>query len=117
MFYYRGDGEIPKVFDPEDTNWVEIWNDVFMSYNLKEDGTLEELPKKNIDTGMGVERVIASLEGYDDNYMSSLWENSRKKLEELSNEKSQYLYSIFIGCRCIHVIMFEKNGNVPFHST
>lgn len=87
MFYYRGDGEIPKVFDPEDTNWVEIWNDVFMSYNLKEDGTLEELPKKNIDTGMGVERVIASLEGYDDNYMSSLWENSRKKLEELSNEK------------------------------
>ena len=87
MFYYRGDGEIPKVFDPEDTNWVEIWNDVFMSYNLKEDGTLEELPKKNIDTGMGVERVIASLEGYDDNYMSSLWENSRKKLEELANEK------------------------------
>ena len=86
IFYFRGNEEIPKKFDPEDERWVEIWNDVFMSYNLKEDYSLEELPKKNIDTGMGVERVVASLEGYDDNYMSSLWENSRKKLEEIARD-------------------------------
>ena len=65
-----------------------------MSYNMKKDHSLEELPKKNIDTGMGVERVVAALEGYDDNYMSSLWKNSRNKLEEIvekpyeSNKKS-----------------------------
>ena len=94
IFYFRGNEEVPVKFDPEDERWVEIWNDVFMSYNLKEDSSLEELPKKNIDTGMGVERVVASLEGYDDNYMSSLWENPRKKLEEIasvaydSNKKS-----------------------------
>ena len=86
IFYFRGNEEIPLKFDPEDERWVEIWNDVFMSYNLKEDSSLEELPKKNIDTGMGVERVVASLEGYDDNYMSSLWKNPRKKLEEISSE-------------------------------
>ena len=94
IFYFRGNEEVPVKFDPEDERWVEILNDVFMSYNLKEDSSLEELPKKNIDTGMGVERVVASLEGYDDNYMSSLWENPRKKLEEIasvaydSNKKS-----------------------------
>jgi len=86
IFYFRGNGEIPQKFDPEDERWVEIWNDVFMSYNLKEDNSLEELPEKNIDTGMGVERVVASLEGYDDNYMSSLWESSRKKLEEIARD-------------------------------
>ncbi len=86
IFYFRGNEEIPLKFDPEDERWVEIWNDVFMSYNLKEDSSLEELPKKNIDTGMGVERVVASLEGYDDNYMSSIWKNPRKKLEEISSE-------------------------------
>ena len=86
IFYFRSDEEVPKKFDPEDERWIEIWNDVFMTYNMKEDSSLEELPKKNIDTGMGVERVVASLEGYDDNYMSSLWENSRKKLEEIAGE-------------------------------
>ena len=86
IFYFRGNGEIPAIFDPEDERWVEIWNDVFMSYNLKEDSSLEELPKKNVDTGMGVERVVASLEGYDDNYMSSLWKNPREKLEQIAND-------------------------------
>ena len=87
IFYFSGNDEIPEVFDPEDERWVEIWNDVFMTYNMKEDKTLEELPKKNIDTGMGVERVVAALEGYDDNYMSSLWINSRTKLEEIVGNK------------------------------
>ena len=94
MFYFRSTGEVPEIFDPEDERWVEIWNDVFMSYNMKEDGSLEELPKKNVDTGMGLERVVAVLEGLDDNYMSSIWTNAREKLEEISgktyvgNEKS-----------------------------
>ena len=86
MFYFKSSDPVPEVFDPEDERWVEIWNDVFMSYNITEDHTLEELPKKNVDTGMGVERTIAAIEGLDDNYKSSLWENSRKKLEEISNK-------------------------------
>ena len=46
MFYFRSNDEIPKVFDPEDERWVEIWNNVFMEYCKHEDGSFTELPKK-----------------------------------------------------------------------
>lgn len=87
MFYFRSDDPIPEKFDPEDDRWVEIWNDVFMSYNMKEDKTLEELPNKNVDTGMGVERVTAILEGVNDNYKSSIWSDVISKIEEISNKR------------------------------
>ena len=45
MFYFRSDDEIPDTFDPEDERWVEIWNDVFMQYNKKSDGSIEETKK------------------------------------------------------------------------
>lgn len=44
-------------------HFVEVWNDVFMEYNLKEDGSYERLEQRNIDTGMGVERTVAMLQG------------------------------------------------------
>lgn len=73
IFYFRNTEEAPESFDPEDDRWVEIWNNVFMQYYKDENGTVTELPKKNVDTGMGVERVTAILEGVDDNYKSSIW--------------------------------------------
>ena len=87
IFYFRSDDEIPEIFDTEDDRWVEIWNNVFMQFNRKEDGSIEELPKKNIDTGMGVERVVAVLEGKTDNYTSSLWIDVINKIEEISGKK------------------------------
>ena len=85
MFYFRSNDEIPKEFNPEDDRWVEIWNDVFMQYYRHEDGTLTELPKRNVDTGMGLERVVAVLEGKNDNYESSLWNDVIKLIEKISN--------------------------------
>ena len=89
MFYWRSNDPVPDKFDPEDNRWVEIWNNVFMQFNKKTDGTIEELPKKNVDTGMGVERVTSILEGVNDNYMSSVW----KDVIELIEELSPYTYS------------------------
>lgn len=86
IFYYRTEGEVPKVFDPEDDNWVEIWNNVFMEYMHNPDNTFDSLPSKNVDTGMGLERVQAVLEGVDDNYKSSIWTDIIKKIEEVSNK-------------------------------
>ena len=87
MFYFRSEGEVPQVFDPEDNRWVEIWNDVFMQYYKDDSGNISELPKKNVDTGMGLERVVTILEGYDDNYMSSVWSDIISLIEEISNKK------------------------------
>ncbi len=93
IFYYKGE-VVPEVFNPEDDNWVEIWNNVFMQYYKDKDGNVTELPKKNVDTGMGVERVTAILEGKTDNYESSLWSDVIALISDISslpykgNEKS-----------------------------
>ena len=85
IFYFRSSDEIPEKFDPEDDRWVEIWNNVFMQYYKDESGKVTELPKKNVDTGMGLERVAAVLEGVDDNYMSSVWKDVIELIEKISN--------------------------------
>ena len=85
IFYFRSDEKIPEVFDPEDDRWVEIWNNVFMQYNHEEDGTFSNLKNRNVDTGMGLERVVAILEGVTDNYKSSIWTEIIQEIEELSN--------------------------------
>ncbi len=63
MFYWVGKDSPAPVFDPNDKNWVEIWNNVFMQYNRTGDGRYEELPQKNVDTGMGLERTVMVLNG------------------------------------------------------
>ena len=85
MFYFRSDDPIPEVFDPEDERWVEIWNDVFMEYNKGADGKITLLPYKNVDTGMGVERTTAILEGVNDNYKSSIWSDVIDLIGNISN--------------------------------
>ena len=85
IFYWRSEEPVPDVFNPNDERWVEIWNNVFMQYNKDKDGNVTELPKKNVDTGMGLERVVAVLEGVDDNYLSSVWIDIIKKIESMSN--------------------------------
>lgn len=85
IFYFRSNDEIPENFDPEDERWVEIWNNVFMQYFKDEDGNVTELPKKNVDTGMGVERVTAILEGVNDNYKSSIWSDVIDLISKLTN--------------------------------
>ena len=83
IFYFRSNDEVPDIFDPNDDRWVEIWNNVFMQY-YKDNNGITELPKKNVDTGMGYERVTAILEGVNDNYLSSVWIDIIKKIESLS---------------------------------
>ena len=85
IFYFRSEDEVPEEFDTSDERWVEIWNNVFMQYNHNEDGTFTELPQKNVDTGMGVERVTALLEGKTDNYTSSIWYDIIKTIEKVAH--------------------------------
>ncbi len=85
IFYFNSDDEIPDEFNPEDNRWVEIWNNVFMEYNKNQDGSFSELPNKNVDTGMGLERVVAILEKKEDNYASSVWLDVINQITKISN--------------------------------
>ncbi len=83
MFYWTGNGDAPETFDPENNLWVEIWNNVFMQYNKTTDGKFEPLAQKNVDTGMGVERVTAILQGKKSCYETELFLPLFAKLDEI----------------------------------
>ncbi len=89
IFYWASDEEVPEKHDPNDDRWVEIWNNVFMQYYMDENGSISELSQKNVDTGMGVERITAVLEGKNDNYETSIWKDIISKIEEITG-KSYY---------------------------
>ncbi len=73
MFFWTGKEDAPAKFDPEDKRWVEIWNNVFMQYNKTADGKFEPLAQRNVDTGMGMERMTVVLEGKDNIYDTELF--------------------------------------------
>ncbi len=83
MFYWTGPLPAPETFDPSDRRWVEIWNDVFMQYNKTAEGKFEPLKQRNVDTGMGVERVTAILQGKASCYDTELFQPLFRKLDEL----------------------------------
>jgi alanyl-tRNA synthetase len=68
-------------------NDCEIWNDVFMQYNKQENGEYKELSQKNVDTGMGVERTLAVLQGKSSVYETEVFQPIIKKIEKLSGKK------------------------------
>ena len=68
IFYDFGDD-----IENEDDRWVEIWNDVFMQFDRDANGNLTPLPKQNVDTGAGLERWAALLQGKVDNYDTDLF--------------------------------------------
>jgi len=87
MFYFVGGDKPDKSSNPETDagNWVEIWNDVFMQYSKTADGKYEPLKQKNVDTGLGVERVTAVMQGKKTVYDTELFQPIIEKIEALTN--------------------------------
>lgn len=67
--------------------YIEIWNDVFMQYNKREDGTYEPLKQNNVDTGMGVERTICMMSKLATVYDTELFAPIMAKIKELSTQR------------------------------
>jgi alanyl-tRNA synthetase len=86
MFYWAGDQLPPENFQESVDNplWIEIWNDVFMEYHRDAKGVLHQLPQKNIDTGMGLERTVAVLNGVQSVYQTDAFTNVFEKIAEIS---------------------------------
>jgi alanyl-tRNA synthetase len=72
---------------------VEIWNLVFIQFNRKSDGSLEELPEKHVDTGMGFERLVMAMQSKKANYDTDLFMPLIRKVEEVSGKTYQYSYA------------------------
>ncbi len=66
--------------------YLEIWNNVFMQYNKTKDGTYEPLKQKNVDTGLGLERVISLLQGKNNVYETELFSDVIEKIQALSTD-------------------------------
>ena len=85
MFIWMGEGDPQGNPASHPDEWMEIWNDVFMQYNKKEDGTFEPLTQQNVDTGMGLERVAAVLQGVSNVYETDRMKPICEKVAELAS--------------------------------
>lgn len=93
----RPDAERAKVdgrdlVNADDPNVIEVWNNVFMQFNRKADGSLEELPAKSVDTGMGFERLCRAVQGARSNYDTDLWKPLFDFLGKLSGHTYEDVY-------------------------
>ena len=89
IFYWVGEG-LPPVGSNKGTdsaNWMEIWNNVFMQYNRVDEKTLLPLEKKNVDTGMGLERTNCILQGKTSVYLTEVFQPIISKIEALAGYK------------------------------
>lgn len=113
---YGGD-ENSKLGDlGTDNRFIEIWNLVFTEWNRKEDGTLEPLPKKNIDTGAGLERVTAMVQGKSNNFETDLIFPIIERAGELTGttygEKEEIDFSLKVITDHARAITFLINDGV-----
>ena len=90
IFYDKGAhiaGGLPGTPDEDGDRYIEIWNNVFMQYETLPTGEKVELKNKNIDTGMGLERIASVLQGVDDNFKIDLFQNLMNYEEEILGVK------------------------------
>jgi alanyl-tRNA synthetase len=92
IFYDHGDhlfGGPPGSPDVDGDRFVEIWNNVFMQYEKENDEIVRDLPKPSVDTGMGLERIAAVLQGVHSNYEVDLFKSLINASEELTSTKAE----------------------------
>jgi alanyl-tRNA synthetase len=100
---------------------VEIWNLVFIEFNRKADGSLENLPEKHVDTGMGFERLCMALQGKKSNYDTDVFQPIIRQIEEISGLKYGEMERTDIAMRVIadhlRAIAFTiADGQLPANS-
>jgi alanyl-tRNA synthetase len=87
IFYWKAKTSPPDIFDPTDTNWIEIGNDVLMQYYKDKNNKYESAAQKNIDFGGGVERILAIINHLEDNYLADNFYPIIKKIENITGKR------------------------------
>ncbi len=85
-FDRTANGCTPDMVNAGTQDVIEIWNHVFIQYNRRSDGSLEELPAKHVDTGMGLERVTSVIQGKASNYDTDLFMPLIRQMEQMSGK-------------------------------
>jgi alanyl-tRNA synthetase len=85
----------------ECTRFLELWNNVFIQYNRIDRDTLEPLPAKHVDTGMGFERIVSVLQGVDSNYKIDLFQGALEAVRALTGDSPEKMYANFTPYRVI----------------
>lgn len=123
IFYWVGEG-LPPVGSNKGTdssNWMEIWNNVFMQFNRVDEKTLVPLPKQNVDTGMGLERTNCILQGKTSVYLTEVFQPIIAKIGELAGgyvygtdeEKDKSVRIIADHSRSSVFILGDQKGVTP----
>ena len=81
--------------------YLELWNNVFIQYNRLDENTLEPLPARHVDTGMGFERLVAILQGVDSNYKIDLFQGVLDTVRSLTGDSREQMYARFTPYRVI----------------
>ena len=117
IHYYVGnnpENQRAKLVNNSSEYW-ELWNLVFIQYNRLKDGTMEDLPKKHVDTGAGLERICSVLQNKDSNYKTDLFSKTIEDLENFSKTKYQD-FEVPYNVICDHIRMLSfaiADGVVP----
>lgn len=107
IFYDHGEhiwGGRPGTPEEDGDRFIEIWNNVFMQFNRQADGTMEPLPKPSVDTGMGIERIAAIMQGVHSNYEIDIFQTLIKKAadvigyDDLSNQSLRVVADHIRSC-------------------
>ncbi len=107
IFYDHGEhiwGGRPGTPEEDGDRFIEIWNNVFMQFNRHADGTMEPLPKPSVDTGMGIERISAIMQGVHSNYEIDVFQTLIKAAadvigyEDLSNQSLRVVADHIRSC-------------------
>ncbi|ENO1848237.1 TPA: alanine--tRNA ligase [Vibrio vulnificus] len=107
IFYDHGEhiwGGRPGTPEEDGDRFIEIWNNVFMQFNRHSDGTMEPLPKPSVDTGMGIERISAIMQGVHSNYEIDVFQKLIKATaeivgcEDLSNQSLRVIADHIRSC-------------------
>ncbi|MUK26467.1 alanine--tRNA ligase [Aliivibrio fischeri] len=107
IFYDHGEhiwGGRPGTPEEDGDRFIEIWNNVFMQFNRHADGTMEPLPKPSVDTGMGIERIAAIMQGVHSNYEIDIFQTLIKEAakvigyDDLSNQSLRVVADHIRSC-------------------
>ena len=104
IHYYQGpdvSAQKAEGINSDDNDYMELWNLVFMQYNRDAQGVLSPLPRPSVDTGMGLERLAAVLQGVKSDYETDLFTPIIQRIMELAGKESDQYHEYYVACNTI----------------